>query len=47
VNPSFKKFSKQVDDLNPSMSFTGQLTDVSQVDKFEMSDADYAKRQGV
>ncbi|KAF5328471.1 hypothetical protein D9758_014247 [Tetrapyrgos nigripes] len=35
----------KVDDLNPSVSFTGQLTDVSQVDKFEMSDADYAMRQ--
>lgn len=28
------------------MSFTGQLTDVSQVDKFELSDAEYAKRNG-
>ncbi|THU85488.1 hypothetical protein K435DRAFT_764160 [Dendrothele bispora CBS 962.96] len=35
----------KVDDLNPSISFTGQLTDVSQVDKFEISDAEYAKRQ--
>ncbi|KAF8997866.1 tubulin-folding cofactor B [Cyathus striatus] len=35
----------KVDDLNPSVSFTGQLTDLSQVDKFELSDAEYAKRQ--
>ncbi|KAK7038709.1 hypothetical protein VNI00_010593 [Paramarasmius palmivorus] len=34
----------KVDDLNPSVSFTGQLTDVSQVDKFELSDDAYAKR---
>ncbi|KAK7445138.1 hypothetical protein VKT23_015006 [Stygiomarasmius scandens] len=34
----------KVEDLNPSISFTGQLTDVSQVDKFEISDAEYAKR---
>ncbi|KAE9393992.1 hypothetical protein BT96DRAFT_998910 [Gymnopus androsaceus JB14] len=35
----------KVDDLNPSASFTGQLTDVSQVEKFELSDAAYAERQ--
>ncbi|KAF9269345.1 hypothetical protein L218DRAFT_969850 [Marasmius fiardii PR-910] len=35
----------KVDDLNPSTSFTGQLTDVSQVEKFELSDAAYAQRQ--
>ncbi|KAJ7594890.1 tubulin-folding cofactor B [Mycena floridula] len=35
----------KVDDLNPSISFTGQLTDVSQVDKFELSDEVYAERQ--
>ncbi|KIK57057.1 hypothetical protein GYMLUDRAFT_772417 [Collybiopsis luxurians FD-317 M1] len=34
----------KVDDLNPSASFTGQLTDVSQVEKFELSDAAYAER---
>ncbi|KIY51909.1 hypothetical protein FISHEDRAFT_36315 [Fistulina hepatica ATCC 64428] len=34
----------KVDDTNPSVSFTGQLTDVSQVNKFELSDAEYAKR---
>ncbi|KAJ3761763.1 tubulin-folding cofactor B [Lentinula raphanica] len=34
----------KVDDSNPSASFTGQLTDVSQVDKFELSDDAYAQR---
>lgn len=33
-------------DRNPSLSFTGQLTDVSTVEKYEISDADYEKRQG-
>jgi len=33
-------------DTDPSVSFTGQLTDVSQVEKFDISDAEYAKRQG-
>jgi len=28
------------------MSFTGQLSDVSNVEKYEISEADYAKRQG-
>ncbi|KAK7686332.1 hypothetical protein QCA50_010556 [Cerrena zonata] len=32
-------------DTNPSTSFTGQLTDVSQVDKFELTDDAYAQRQ--
>ncbi|KIY53519.1 hypothetical protein FISHEDRAFT_63343 [Fistulina hepatica ATCC 64428] len=32
-----------VNDTNPSVSFTGQLTNVSQIDKFELSDAEYAK----
>ncbi|KAF7370985.1 CAP-Gly domain-containing protein [Mycena sanguinolenta] len=32
----------QVDDTNPSTSLTGQLTDVTQVDKFELSDTAYA-----
>lgn len=36
----------QVVDTNPSMSFTGQLSDVSQVEKFELSDDAYAKRAG-
>jgi tubulin-specific chaperone B len=36
----------QVGDTNPSTSFTGQLTDVSQVDKFELTDQDYAQRNG-
>jgi tubulin-folding cofactor B len=35
-----------VDDTNPSTSFTGQLTDVTQVDKFELSDTAYAERTG-
>ncbi|KAJ4474898.1 tubulin-folding cofactor B [Lentinula aciculospora] len=35
----------KVDDLNPSASYTGQLTDVSQVEKFELSDAAYAERK--
>jgi len=35
----------KVEDLNPSMSFTGQLSDVSQVEKFELSDEIYAERQ--
>jgi tubulin-folding cofactor B len=36
----------QVADTNPSTSFTGQLTDVSQVDKFELTPEEYAQRQG-
>ncbi|KAJ3891604.1 tubulin-folding cofactor B [Lentinula edodes] len=35
----------KVDDLNPSASFTGQLTDVTQVEKFELSDDAYAERK--
>ncbi|PPQ70843.1 hypothetical protein CVT24_001050 [Panaeolus cyanescens] len=34
----------KVTDTNPSTTFTGQLSDVSQVDKFEISEAEYAKR---
>lgn len=34
----------KVEDTNPSSSLTGQLSDVSQVEKFEMSEAEYAKR---
>ncbi|KZT69276.1 hypothetical protein DAEQUDRAFT_669744 [Daedalea quercina L-15889] len=34
-----------VSDLNPSTSFTGQLSDVSQVQKFELSEGEYAQRQ--
>ncbi|KAK6978149.1 CAP-Gly domain-containing protein [Favolaschia claudopus] len=34
----------QVEDTNPSTSLTGQLTDVTQVDKFEISEEEYAKR---
>ncbi|KAF9234098.1 CAP Gly-rich domain-containing protein [Melanogaster broomeanus] len=31
-------------DVNPASSFTGQLTDVSQVEKFELSNEAYAQR---
>ncbi|TRM58756.1 CAP Gly-rich domain-containing protein [Schizophyllum amplum] len=34
----------KVDDLNPATSFTGQLTDTSQVDKFELTEEEYSKR---
>ncbi|KAF8623157.1 hypothetical protein AX17_007545 [Amanita inopinata Kibby_2008] len=34
----------KVEDSNPSVSFTGQLTDISQVEKFELSEAEYEKR---
>lgn len=37
----------QVTDLNPAASFTGQLWDVSEVEKFELSPEEYAKRQGI
>ncbi|CCM02652.1 uncharacterized protein FIBRA_04756 [Fibroporia radiculosa] len=36
----------KVTDLNPSTSFTGQLSDVSQVEKFELSEEAYAQRRG-
>ncbi|EGN97008.1 hypothetical protein SERLA73DRAFT_185283 [Serpula lacrymans var. lacrymans S7.3] len=35
----------KVTDTNPSVSLTGQLTDVSQVEKFELSKEAYAERQ--
>ncbi|TBU33993.1 CAP Gly-rich domain-containing protein [Dichomitus squalens] len=35
----------KVTDLDPTTSFTGQLTDTSQVDKFELSETEYAQRQ--
>ncbi|CAL1714440.1 unnamed protein product [Somion occarium] len=35
----------RVVDTNPSISFTGQLTDLSQVEKFELSEDDYAQRR--
>ncbi|KAJ3483663.1 hypothetical protein NLI96_g6166 [Meripilus lineatus] len=35
----------KVVDTNPSTSFTGQLTDVSQVEKFELTENEYAQRQ--
>ncbi|THH16685.1 hypothetical protein EW146_g3994 [Bondarzewia mesenterica] len=35
----------RVEDTNPSVTFTGQLTDVSAVEKFELSDEQYAQRQ--
>ncbi|KAF8336191.1 tubulin-folding cofactor B [Amanita rubescens] len=34
----------KVEDSNPSVSFTGQLSDTSQVEKFELSEAEYVKR---
>ena len=34
-----------MEDTNP-FSLTGQLSDVTQVEKFEMSEAEYAKRSG-
>lgn len=37
---------QQVIDTNPSTSFTGQLSDVSQVEKFELTEEEYARRQG-
>ena len=37
----------QVTDINPSTSFTGQLSDVSQVEKFELSNDAYTKRTGL
>ena len=36
----------KVIDKNPSATFTGQLTDVAQVEKFELTESEYAKRQG-
>ncbi|KAF9485580.1 tubulin-folding cofactor B [Pholiota conissans] len=35
----------KVVDTNPSTSLTGQLTDVTQVDKFELTDVEYAQRR--
>ncbi|RDB18502.1 Tubulin-folding cofactor B [Hypsizygus marmoreus] len=35
----------KVDDTNPAVSFTGQMTDVSQVEKFELTEQEYAARQ--
>ncbi|KAI0050983.1 hypothetical protein FA95DRAFT_1535402 [Auriscalpium vulgare] len=35
----------KVEDTNPSVSFTGQLTDVSAVEKFELTEEQYAARQ--
>ncbi|KAF8735161.1 hypothetical protein AX14_002617 [Amanita brunnescens Koide BX004] len=34
----------KIEDSNPSVSFTGQLGDTSQVEKFELSETEYAKR---
>lgn len=36
----------KVDDRNPSSTFTGQLTDFSNVEKFELTEEEYAKRTG-
>ncbi|VDC05024.1 unnamed protein product [Peniophora sp. CBMAI 1063] len=35
----------KVEDTNPSVTFTGQLTDYSGVDKFELTEEQYAARQ--
>ncbi|KZP28675.1 hypothetical protein FIBSPDRAFT_908596 [Athelia psychrophila] len=35
----------KITDTNPSATFTGQLTDVTQVDKFELTPEEYAQRQ--
>jgi len=35
----------KIEDTNPATSFTGQLTDVSQVEKFELTPEEYAERQ--
>jgi len=37
----------QVVDSNPSITLTGQLTDLTGLEKFELSDEQYALRQGV
>lgn len=36
----------KITDTNPSVTFTGQLSDVSQVEKFELSEEAYAQRNG-
>jgi tubulin-folding cofactor B len=36
----------KVEDKNPSTTFTGQWSDINQVEKFELSDEAYAQRQG-
>jgi hypothetical protein len=51
LKSSFSLFAKiltvtKVVDKNPSATFTGQLTDVAQVEKFELTESEYAKRQG-
>ncbi|KIY65793.1 hypothetical protein CYLTODRAFT_399892 [Cylindrobasidium torrendii FP15055 ss-10] len=43
-NMQMIKARRRVTDLNPSVSFTGQLTDTSQVDKFELTEEEYAAR---
>ncbi|KAF9466210.1 tubulin-folding cofactor B [Collybia nuda] len=35
----------KVEDANPAVSFTGQLTDVSQVEKFELTGKEYEERR--
>ena len=37
----------QVIDTDPSVSFTGQLTDTSQVEKFELTQEAYEQRHGL
>lgn len=42
------KFVPQVTDTNPiGASLAGQFSDVSQVEKFEISEQEYARRQGL
>jgi hypothetical protein len=36
----------QIADTDPSVTFTGQLSDVSQVEKFELSEEAYTQRNG-
>jgi tubulin-folding cofactor B len=37
----------KVDDSNPSATFTGQLTDFTNVEKFEITEEEYAQRRGM
>ena len=45
-HPTPDLIETQVVDTNPSTSFTGQFSDTSQVEKFELSEEAYAQRQG-
>lgn len=48
IGPSVSQITAciQVADTNPSATFTGKLSDVSQVEKFELSEEAYAQRNG-